>query len=1058
MLENIFEIILKMSFNATVVALAVILVRFALKRAPKKWSYLLWATVGFRLLCPISFKSFFSIFSLLNFRHAESVVVHETVELPNVSAQIQPTPVTNTVIPPIVTDAVSTGTSAAPSHVADFSPNIMGVLAAIWVLGLAVMLIYGLVSSVKLKSSLANAVRFENNVYFSENINSPFVFGIFSPRIYVPYNLKEFERETVLEHERVHIKRLDHVVKLVSYLLLCVHWFNPIVWISFSLMGKDMEMSCDEKVLSRGNRDSVSYSQTLLSLATQKRFPSPCPIAFGESGIKTRIKNALKWKRPGKIIAFAAPLAVLIILAACSLDPADKKSDDIVGEYELWQVEYSSPGIWVDYTEGEYPSFRVNDLMNLQVKNDVNFPSEDWISLVHLKEAKLTKSDLSDIDPNKFDVDMLVNNNEHAYYGEWGFSEDYLGFMWLLHQNDGTFRLVMGYTAATTDMQTYGVKNISYVFSLTNADVLKWEYNPMLSFTGYSQIVFNADIEKKYTSIEVETDSGELFEEYVYGENSAQILSGNKITVNSEKGFIWSPLSLSDNLSADSAVLRFKIKNEDEILSEGKIQIYALPLKDGELNSVTYAVTMEEEGLNLCLVGENGNAWIYLSDKTKVTEESTEVVSTSQSTTSPPETSEPSSTQPVTEPPQTGTVPEATVEPYTAENLYIKGSSIFTMSENITVEYVENGETVFKGTYIQDEVNKIVYDINFDIPNYMRNSVWKEVAPEDFKFTDNYILYGFDSGAKFCIYNVGWGDIEITDKVGNKYYFTLVKHDRSRSNPWTTAKGEVEELMPFSDANVSWKLQKILLGSETMSFVYVTPGGVYSAETDESFDKYLYRGLYKTDASFKEVPEDDFETSEERITFEFGDNSLVKLRIYNVNGGNLEVTDKFGNKYFFVPDVQPSAKTSFWDLAKTDTQIIESSGKKAVIYEGKTAEEAMLDFASPKTFEAAMNLSDDHPMKITDYAVKEFSDLRVSENGNIMVFQVLYYVKPANFDKYHEAGSTIKYKEDEGQWAYWASHYTSVAMVRIENSNKWEKVFSGGSIELSHVENYYAAY
>ena len=108
--------------------------------------------------------------------------------------------------------------------------------------------------------------------------------------------------------------------------------------------------------------------------------------------------------------------------------------------------------------------------------------------------------------------------------------------------------------------------------------------------------------------------------------------------------------------------------------------------------------------------------------------------------------------------------------------------------------------------------------------------------------------------------------------------------------------------------------------------------------------------------------------------------------------------------------------------------------------------------------EAAMNLSDDHPMKITEYAVKEFSDLRVSDNGNIMVFQVLYYVKPANFHKYHEAGSTIKFGEDQGKWAYWASHYTSVAMVRIENSDKWAKVFSGGSIEFNYVESYYAAY
>ena len=1056
MLENIFERILEMSVTASVVALAVLITRLALKRAPKKWSYLLWATVGFRLMFPFSLKSVFSIFSLIRFRESQSVVTYETVELPVIGPSVAGSPVTTT------PDSVGITPPAVQSpdvidNVGAADINIMEILAAFWLVGIAAMLIYGLVTSIRLHGKLSNAIKYRDNIYFSENISSPFVFGILNPKIFVPYGLDEEKLEIVIAHETCHIKRFDHVSKLLAFLLLCVHWFNPVIWTGFVLMGKDMEISCDEKVLSRGEYDGVAYSKTLLSLASQKRFPSPCPIAFGESGIKTRIKNALKWKRPGKVLAFVAPLVALAILAACSLDPAEKKLTEIKGEYALWQIEYSSPGIWVDYSEGEYPAFRINEKMNLQVKNDVNFPSEDWISLVHFEETEISKSDLSDIDSEKYSADHLIKNNDCAYYGEWGYSEDYLGFAWFLEQKDGNIYLIMGYTAAATDMNTYGTYNISYVFSLVNSEALVWEYKPMMSYTGYSQIVFNADIEKDFTSIEVDTDGGELYVEYVYGESTAEEIKGNKVTVDHERGFIWSPTTVDGYVPVDSAVLNFKIKNEDEIISEGKIKIHALPSGEDDYG-VTYAVSAEEAGLNLRLVGENGNAWIYLSDKTKVTEESTEVLSTSESTFSPTETSEPPSTQPVTEPPQTGTVPETTVEPYTAENLYIKGSSIFTMSENITVEYVENGETVFKCTYIQNKVNNTVYDVNFDIPNYMRNSVWEEVAPEDFKFTDNYILYGFDSGAKLCVYNIGWGDIEITDKVGNKYYFTLVEHDRSRSNPWTTAKGEVEELMPFSDANVSQKLQKILLNAETMSFVYVTPGGVYSAETDEYFDKYLYRGLYRTGAGFKEVPEDEFETSEERITFEFGDNSLVKLRIYNVNGGNLEVTDKFGNKYFFVPDVQPSSKTSFWDLAKTDMQIIESSGIKDVIYEGKTAEEAMLDFASPKTFEAAMNLSDDHPMKITSYAVKEFENLRVSEDGNIMVFGVLYYVKPANFDEYHEAGSTIKYKEDGGQWAYWASHYTSVAMVRIENSDKWEKVFSGGSIDLSYVENYYAAY
>ena len=312
MLGNIFEIILKMSFNASVVALCVILARMALKRVPKKWCYILWSAVGFRLIFPVSLKSVFSIFSLIRVRQSQSVISHNTLELPIVNSSAAPLPppsVPNTGSLP--SDIINQGAVTVPS--APTAPDILGILAIIWLLGVAAMLVYGLVSSVRLSKGLSKAVKLEDNIYLCENISSPFVFGVFRAKIFVPYGLDEEKLKIVIAHEKCHIKRLDHVYKLAAFILLSVNWFNPVIWLSFVLMGKDMEMSCDEVVLSRGNHDSVTYSKTLLSLATENRFPSPCPIAFGESGIKTRIKNALKWKRPGKIIAFAAPLAVLII-------------------------------------------------------------------------------------------------------------------------------------------------------------------------------------------------------------------------------------------------------------------------------------------------------------------------------------------------------------------------------------------------------------------------------------------------------------------------------------------------------------------------------------------------------------------------------------------------------------------------------------------------------------------------------------------------------------------------------------------------------------------------
>ena len=313
-LANVFEKVLEMNLKAAIVFAAVVIIRLLLKKAPKKWSYMLWAAVGFRLVCPVSFKSLFSIFTPLR-----STGVTELAEpaLPSVPAL----PVTPEALPPVTGNVpgISTDISAP---VASAGIELTEILAIVWLAGIALMLAWGVVSSISLSRKLQCAVKYRDNIYFSDKIASPFVFGLGNPRIYLPFGLDEDQRNTVLAHEKAHLKRLDHAVKLVSYLLLCVHWFDPFVWIAFVLMGKDMEMSCDERVLKNGDIDSVRYSETLLALAEKKSFPSPCPIGFGESGVKARIKNALVWRRPGRVIAIAAPVLALAVLCACSLDPS----------------------------------------------------------------------------------------------------------------------------------------------------------------------------------------------------------------------------------------------------------------------------------------------------------------------------------------------------------------------------------------------------------------------------------------------------------------------------------------------------------------------------------------------------------------------------------------------------------------------------------------------------------------------------------------------------------------------------------------------------------------
>ncbi|MBQ4370482.1 MAG: hypothetical protein II784_05715, partial [Oscillospiraceae bacterium] len=194
-----------------------------------------------------------------------------------------------------------------------------------WCLGMAVMLVYAVVTCVRLRRELLGAEKVDKNVYASVNVDSPFIFGIIRPRIYIPAGLEGETRELALRHEAYHMKRLDHIAKPLAYLLLTLHWFNPLCWLSFFLMSRDMEMSCDEKVLSELGGSRKEYSSALLALGEEKRFPKPSPLNFGGSDIKTRIKNILRWSRPKAVITVIALVICLAALAACAMNPNPAK-------------------------------------------------------------------------------------------------------------------------------------------------------------------------------------------------------------------------------------------------------------------------------------------------------------------------------------------------------------------------------------------------------------------------------------------------------------------------------------------------------------------------------------------------------------------------------------------------------------------------------------------------------------------------------------------------------------------------------------------------------------
>ena len=311
MLENAFLEILNMSFTGSIVILFVLLARLLLKKAPKIFSYVLWSVVLFRLICPFSFESVFSLLPTKASSFAQNMVYSQT-----------PKADTGVVI---INNAVNEILPAA-IPAANINPLQIWVLigSLIWMVGVIFLLIYALVTLLQLKKRLKTATSYLDNIFLSDKIDTAFVFGALRPRIYLPDSLTAGQREHILLHEQIHIKRFDHLIKLLSFFVLCLHWFNPLAWIAFFASGKDMEMSCDEAVVKKlGSDIKKDYSTSLLILTTDRRVIGSPPLAFGEGDTKERIKNVLRYKKPAFWVMVVAVIAVLCVIVGLMSNPKD---------------------------------------------------------------------------------------------------------------------------------------------------------------------------------------------------------------------------------------------------------------------------------------------------------------------------------------------------------------------------------------------------------------------------------------------------------------------------------------------------------------------------------------------------------------------------------------------------------------------------------------------------------------------------------------------------------------------------------------------------------------
>ena len=332
--------IVNRSIAASWIVIAVLILRFCLKKAPKWVNVLLWGIVAVRLIFPFSIESALSLIP-----SAEMVspsIMMETA--PSVQTGV---PALDQVINPVIDHSLAPAPGASANPLQIWIP----VLTVIWLLGVAALFLYSAVSYRRLRRRVCEAVILRDNIYQSENVCSPFVLGIIRPKIYLPYHMDKREMDHVIAHEQTHIRRRDHWWKPLGFLLLTVHWFNPLLWLGYILLCRDIELACDEKVIREmGSEQRADYTQALVSCSVSRRSIAACPLAFGEVGIKERVKSVMNYKKPAFWIILASALicaaAAVCFLTNPKTEQIPPSGGDNVSDMGPAQVEK-----WFDYLE-----------------------------------------------------------------------------------------------------------------------------------------------------------------------------------------------------------------------------------------------------------------------------------------------------------------------------------------------------------------------------------------------------------------------------------------------------------------------------------------------------------------------------------------------------------------------------------------------------------------------------------------------------------------------------------------------------------------------------------
>ena len=324
-MNELFLKIISMSLSASWLILVVLILRLVFKKSPKWMNVLLWGIVAVRLICPFSLESSVSLIpdsvgsGELVTKWADDYIDDIDIYTPDsiyydaaIGAGREP-----------IYDGEG-GYYVVTKHdqlgePATIYNTIIPVLSVIWFVGMVILVLYTVISYWRIHSKINTAIRYKDNIFQTENVNSPFVLGIIEPKIYLPFHMDEQDMEHVIAHERAHLKRKDHVWKPLGFLLLTIHWFNPLMWLAYILLCRDIELACDEKVIKElGNEQKADYTQALVSCSVKRHMIAACPLAFGEVGVKERIKSVMNYKKPALGVVLVS-ISACIVIAVCFL-------------------------------------------------------------------------------------------------------------------------------------------------------------------------------------------------------------------------------------------------------------------------------------------------------------------------------------------------------------------------------------------------------------------------------------------------------------------------------------------------------------------------------------------------------------------------------------------------------------------------------------------------------------------------------------------------------------------------------------------------------------------